>query len=202
MSLAWIPRAISSCIQRICSRFLWNGNREGKTFAWIKWDRIALPKKSGGWGIKNMDIFSKPLAAKMGWEIMTYKNLSMHVIYMKYIWPMNITDWIWLPSWIQCNISSIWKVFITYLQYIINGLTWRIRSGNEAHIGINLWSRVVMHTLYLPIFSIIWPSKAYIILHRLQNQRPRPSFCKDGNLPISSDSRDLCIKPGRIIQQL
>lgn len=33
MSLAWIPRGILHRIQQICCKFLWNGKKEGKTFA-------------------------------------------------------------------------------------------------------------------------------------------------------------------------
>lgn len=33
---------------------------------WVGWERIALPKALGGWGLKNIFHFSKALAAKSG----------------------------------------------------------------------------------------------------------------------------------------
>eukprot|EP00253_Pinus_taeda_P009728 PITA_09728 len=52
MTLAWIPRGILDRLQKICCRFLWKGNQIGKTFAWTRWETLALPKRWGGWGIK------------------------------------------------------------------------------------------------------------------------------------------------------
>lgn len=36
MLLAWISRGILSRIQQLCCRFLWKGNKEGYTYAWVK----------------------------------------------------------------------------------------------------------------------------------------------------------------------
>lgn len=64
--IAWIPKGILSRIPQICCRFLWRGNKEGNTFAWVKLEHIALPKKWGIWDMKNLVSFSKALVAKMG----------------------------------------------------------------------------------------------------------------------------------------
>jgi len=63
MTLAWIPRGILNRLQNICAGFLWKGHHTGKQFAWVKWVTIARPKRWGGWGIKNLDLFAKALAA-------------------------------------------------------------------------------------------------------------------------------------------
>eukprot|EP00253_Pinus_taeda_P016254 PITA_16254 len=54
MSLTWIPRGILGRIQHICSRYLWNGQKEGKTFAWVSWKKIRFYQKNcwgGGEGV-------------------------------------------------------------------------------------------------------------------------------------------------------
>lgn len=48
MTLAWIPRGILAHIQQIYCRFLWNGYKEGKPYAWVGWKQIALPKSGVG----------------------------------------------------------------------------------------------------------------------------------------------------------
>jgi len=58
MSLAWIPMGILSRIQKVCSHFLWKGRKDGKPFAWVKWSKIAIPKKWGGWGLKQLPTFA------------------------------------------------------------------------------------------------------------------------------------------------
>lgn len=47
MSLAYISQGILSWIQRLYCHFLWRGHKEGKPFSWVKWSRIAIPKKWG-----------------------------------------------------------------------------------------------------------------------------------------------------------
>eukprot|EP00253_Pinus_taeda_P028743 PITA_28743 len=94
MTLAWIPRGILSRLQKICSSFLWKGNKQGNLFAWVKWDIIAKPKRWEGWGIKKLDLFTKTLAAKLGWQLITSHSLWTKVVYEKYISPKKILDWI------------------------------------------------------------------------------------------------------------
>eukprot|EP00253_Pinus_taeda_P014871 PITA_14871 len=54
MALVWIPRNILAKLQQLSNRFLWAGNQDKRIFAWIGWNKIALPKKWGGsqYGIK------------------------------------------------------------------------------------------------------------------------------------------------------
>jgi len=71
MALAWIPRNILAQLQQLCSRYLWNDHQDKKTFAWVKWNKITLPKKWGGWGLKDLPLSAQALAAKMGWTLLT-----------------------------------------------------------------------------------------------------------------------------------
>ena len=80
MNFSWIPKGILNRIQQICCRFLWRGKNVGQTFAWVHWDRIGKPKKWGGWGIKDLHIFAKALAAKMGWKIIKFESLWKEVV--------------------------------------------------------------------------------------------------------------------------
>lgn len=71
MALAWIPRNILGRLKQLCNRYLWNGNQDKRLFAWISWQKITLPKKWGGWGLKDLPAFAQALSAKMGWSLMT-----------------------------------------------------------------------------------------------------------------------------------
>lgn len=98
MALTWIPRSILARLQQTCNRYLWNGNQEKRIFAWVSWKKIAIPKKWGGWGLKELPSFAQALAAKMGWTLLTGNNLWTSISYHKYIWPRNILDWVRLPT--------------------------------------------------------------------------------------------------------
>eukprot|EP00253_Pinus_taeda_P010718 PITA_10718 len=82
MALAWIPRNILSRLQQLCNRYLWAGNQDKKIFTLISWQKIAFPKRWGGWGLKDLPLFAQALAAKIGWTLLTRQNLWLiyHII--------------------------------------------------------------------------------------------------------------------------
>eukprot|EP00253_Pinus_taeda_P035296 PITA_35296 len=139
MALAWIPRNILAKLQQLCNRYLWAGNQDKHIFAWISWNKIALPKKWGGWGLKELPIFAKALAGKMGWALLTSQSLWTSITFHKYIWPLSIFDWARLPEWNKSGISSIWKALLHSMPLIRDNLVWRIKEGNSARIGLYPW---------------------------------------------------------------
>ena len=76
MALAWIPKSILNKTKRICSNFLWTGNKDQRVLPWVKWDQIAGPKELGGWGLKNSLMFVKALAARVGWRLISIHSLT------------------------------------------------------------------------------------------------------------------------------
>ena len=62
-------------------------------------DQDHYSNKVGGWGLKDLPEFSLVLAAKQGWSLLKQNNLWAEVIYQKYIWPLDIIDWIRRPHW-------------------------------------------------------------------------------------------------------
>jgi hypothetical protein len=94
MSLAWIPKGTLEKIRKICSHFIWSGSGDKFTQPWEKWDLLARPKALGGWGLKNIFLFSKALAAKTGWHLISNNNLWSTSYHQKYIAPETVEDWI------------------------------------------------------------------------------------------------------------
>jgi hypothetical protein len=66
MSLAWIPKGILEKLRRICFKFIWSGSHDKHTSPWARWENLARPKSLGGWGLKNIFLFSKYLSENMG----------------------------------------------------------------------------------------------------------------------------------------
>lgn len=141
MYLAWIPRGILHRIQQACYQFLWKVRKEGKPFAWVKWNRIATPKNEGGWGLNQLPTFAQALAAKQGWLLLKRKILWSEVITHKYIWPLSIIDWIRRPSWNRNGISVVWRAILNTIPIIRDGLLWKIGNGASVRIGIDPWTR-------------------------------------------------------------
>lgn len=160
MSLAWIPKGVIHKIQEVYCRFLQRGKKEGQFFSWVKWDHIALPKKMGGWGFKNLLCFSKALAAKIGWKLISLNILWTQIVINKYISPLLIEEQIRLPTQKNSSASTVWKVVLNSTGYIEAGLTWRIGSRVNFSIGVDAWlSSGSAHILPHNRFNI-WRMKA------------------------------------------
>lgn len=83
-----------------------------------QWDYIALPKKWGGWGIKDLYIFSRALVANVVWRLITINNISMKIIVRNYIYPLSIIDQVRLQNKYKTNVSTIWKVVLASFNII------------------------------------------------------------------------------------
>jgi hypothetical protein len=46
----------------------------------IKLETLETPKLFGGWGLKHIHCFSKALAAKVGWRLITTTSLWIKVV--------------------------------------------------------------------------------------------------------------------------
>jgi len=126
MSLACFPRGILTRIQSLYCRSLWQGNKQDKIFAWVRWEALKLPKKWGVSDLKKLEYFSLALAAKLEWKLVSANSLWTRVTYAKYIAPMHIMDWIRRTHLSTSSISIIWKAVLKALNPIKEGLTWRI----------------------------------------------------------------------------
>jgi hypothetical protein len=104
MSLAWIPKGVLEKARRICFRFLWAGSKDLVVLPWVNWKALAFPKSLGGWGLKNIFLFSKALAAKACWRLISTNNLWQSMIYQKYIQPDSLEDWIRRTKQSPCGV--------------------------------------------------------------------------------------------------
>ena len=92
-SIAYIPKGILTKIRKKCFAFLWTASKQNNGIPLVKWTNIDLPKEIGGWGIKNLPLFTKALAAKYIWILIqnTYP-LWGRVVCSKYCSNMEIID--------------------------------------------------------------------------------------------------------------
>ena len=113
-----------------------------------------MPKSMGGWGLKIPVLFAKELAAKNVWNIIHGSGLWVKIAIHKYIYPMNILDWIRSPVKKRNNISFCWKAILWAFDLIGNFLVWKIGSGNAVRIGLDPWSGCKWrHALPIPMLE-------------------------------------------------
>jgi hypothetical protein len=75
----------------------------------VKWSKIARPKDYGGWGIHNLFWFSKALASKSLWRLLSNKMLWGRVLTSKYLAGKTIEEWFRCPRKSVSVISNGWK---------------------------------------------------------------------------------------------
>lgn len=138
-SLSWIPKGILYKTRHIFFTYLWRGNTDRKVLPWVRWDHIATSKALGGWGLKNIFLFSKSLAAKTGWRLISTNSLWIGVISQKYIVPRSILEWIKYPNKTQTGGSIIWKARISSFGIIGDGLALKVRNNGNICIGLDPW---------------------------------------------------------------
>lgn len=138
MSLAWIPKGILEKM-RICFKFLWEGSKDQYVFPWVNWVEMAAPKILGGWGLKNIFLFSKALAAKSSWKLITKDNLWTKVVSQKYIHPELIKEWIRSLAKERENCTIIWKALLKSFPVIGERLAWKVGRGNKVRVGTGPW---------------------------------------------------------------
>jgi hypothetical protein len=139
MSLAWIPKGTLDKIIKLCFKLLWEGSQDKFVLPWVKWETLAIPKALGGWGLKNIFLFSKALATKSSWKLISYENLWTQVVSQKYIHLDSIEDWIRRLVKDCLNCSIIWKALLKPFLVIGDRLAWRIGKGSKVRIDIDPW---------------------------------------------------------------
>jgi hypothetical protein len=142
--------------QEACFSYLWQGNKDKKVMPWVRWERIAVPKALGGWGLKNIFLFSKALAAKCSWHLIKTSSLWTRVVYQKYIAPLTTLEWIRDPNKNSSGISIIWKVVIKDFDLIGNSLVWRVSSGRLVHLGLDPWAGSKRDIFYMQGLRLDW----------------------------------------------
>jgi len=98
MSLEAIPFTVLNNLRKIVFNFLWKGNSESKHYHLCKWELLTLPKKYGGWGLRNIFDFNKALAANSLWCVLMRDGIWHKVIIDKYLPHTTVKNWFRSPT--------------------------------------------------------------------------------------------------------
>jgi hypothetical protein len=158
LSLAKIPKSILNTIRRRMFSFLWTGKKTKEGIHLTSWNKIAKPKKLGGWGIKNIFTFGKALAAKSLWRCLMVPGLWHEVILKKYLRKKSVVAWFreGRKSW--SGISNIWRALTSSLSIITDWLVWKPGNGRDIRIGVD--PMVGSHTYFKLSRNLILALKA------------------------------------------
>jgi len=178
MSLSWIPKGVLSSYRRLCFQFLWSGKKDAQVTPWVKWETIARPKDRGGWGLKNIFLFSKALAAKVGWRLISTSSLWQKVVVQKYIAPDSIEAWIRKPVKSRQGISVVWKAVLKSFSIISNKLAWKIGNGEKVRIGVDPWPGSSPHHLLNPRLIEALEERGIFMLGQMADEQSSSLFAQ------------------------
>lgn len=88
-----------------------------------------IPKKWGGWGLKDVHAFGCALLSRSIWIFFSKCSLWKEVLIDKYIPSGNILDWVRKANKSITGLSNQWKVLTISLPIIQHFLAWKLGNG-------------------------------------------------------------------------
>ena len=64
-----VPKQVVDKLVRLQRNFLWGGALDQNKIAWIRWEKVCLPKEEGGLGVKDITAFNVSLLGKWKWDL-------------------------------------------------------------------------------------------------------------------------------------
>jgi hypothetical protein len=135
MSLEIIPYTSLNNLRKIMFNFLWKGNNETEHYHLCKWELLTLPKKYGGWGLRNLFDFNKDLTENSLWRVLMCDCIWNKVIIDKYLPPTTVKYWLRSLSFLHKSASGFWRGLLKAIHLITHWLTWSLGSGHLIALG-------------------------------------------------------------------
>jgi len=133
MTLERIPKKVINSIQRLSSNFLWNGTGRKHNFHLCGWEVLTRPKKTGGWGLKNLVYFNTALLASSFWRATNLNSIWHRIVADKYFGSLHFCEWLRKPSLIPKRASTFWRGLVAASPVILHRLS--SGSGSEILVG-------------------------------------------------------------------
>ncbi|XP_074301011.1 uncharacterized protein LOC141632358 [Silene latifolia] len=158
-----IPKSIINNIMAICRNYLWDGSSEYHRVPMVAWDKVTLPKKEGGLGIRRADTWNIANVGKLvDWIYCKADRLWIKWVSDVYIkdhdWhcytPPTDATWVWKNI---CKIKDKLKTGYANGSWIVSPKGYSIRSGYDwlspDHIHLD-WPAIVWSNWNIPKHSM------------------------------------------------
>ena len=134
-SLCKVPKSIINKIRMKILAFLWSGDPVQSKFHLVQWEEISRPVDYGGWGMKNLHLFSVYLRAKILWMVLTRGRLWSQFMKDKYFRRISMIQWVGsFQKWGR-SISNVWAGLLGAFNLFSSWLAWTPRDGRGVLLG-------------------------------------------------------------------
>ncbi|XP_074315495.1 uncharacterized protein LOC141651695 [Silene latifolia] len=158
-----IPKSIINRIIVICRNYLWDGSPDYHRVPLMAWDKVTLPKKEGGLGIKKADVWNVATVGKLvNWVYCKADRLWIKWINDVYIknqdWhnysPPSDATWVWKNI---CKVKEKLKDGFINNIWTSSSKGYTIKGGYKwlcpTHMTLN-WSAIVWNNWNIPKHSL------------------------------------------------
>ncbi|XP_074283121.1 uncharacterized protein LOC141607666 [Silene latifolia] len=158
-----IPKSIINHIMAICRNYLWDGSTVYQRVPMVAWDKVTLPKKEGGLGIKRADTWNYATVGKLvDW---IYSKADR--LWIKWVSNVYIKDQDWHDYSPPADATWVWKSICKVKEKLKNGFEdgkwtvnpkgYTIRNGYEwlspVHVPLE-WPAIVWNNWNVPKHSM------------------------------------------------
>jgi hypothetical protein len=135
MGCFMLSNKMCSKLTSISSRFWWGAADGQRKVHWLSWDKMCVPKRSGGMGFRNFGDFNQALLAKQGWRMATNpESLCARVLRSRYF-----RGGEFLTARCPKGASFTWRSIVHGRELLKEGIIWRVGDGSKIDVWRDNW---------------------------------------------------------------
>jgi hypothetical protein len=129
-----LPKKIIHLLEQKLNRFLWCG-LDVKAKAKVSWEKICVPKKEGGLGIKRLEVWNKASMMIHIWNLFARVG-SLWVAWVEEVWLKGRSFW-QIPIPHTCSWS--WKKTLKLRGVAKDFLSFKVGDGSKIFLWFDSW---------------------------------------------------------------
>ena len=137
LSLFGIPGKIADRMEKIQRDFLWTENEGKKRYPLVAWEKVCLPKRHGGLGIRKLTHLNKALLAKQIWRIFNSTGEWRDILVNKYLRRPTLHFTLFneeIPKG-----STIWNGIMKARDLAKARISWKLGNGKDIQFWSDSW---------------------------------------------------------------
>jgi hypothetical protein len=134
-SIFILPKKVIKAIEHHFNHYLWQGKSTGRGGIRVAWDKVCLPKREGGLGLKSVEDWNRAAVLKHIWSLFTQSGslwvawIHRHLIKDKCFWTIKKTS--------DCTWG--WRTMLKLREYARFFLKYEVGDGTKIFLWHDYW---------------------------------------------------------------